>query len=196
MVLRGMARWPDVPRVFGWLWLDRRGRWRLRGETIGNRAACEFIARNYAADTHGRWFFQNGPQRVFVALEAAPLVFGLQPDGSLLAHTGIETAEVRRVLVDDRGDLLLDTDLGPGLLESGDLAAAVERFTADDGRPLDDETLERRLAVAPGTDGRLRLRLRDAALPVEHVAAAAVPALLGFVPRPEPRADDRATVGP
>jgi hypothetical protein len=25
MVKRGMARWPDVPDVYGWLSLDRRG---------------------------------------------------------------------------------------------------------------------------------------------------------------------------
>ena len=66
-VIRSMARWPDVPDVFGWLALDARGHWLLKGETIANRAAVAFIARNYAHDEFGRWFFQNGPQRVFVA---------------------------------------------------------------------------------------------------------------------------------
>ncbi|HMN64893.1 MAG TPA: DUF2946 family protein, partial [Burkholderiaceae bacterium] len=28
-VLHAMARWPDVPAVWGWLRLDRRGRWLL-----------------------------------------------------------------------------------------------------------------------------------------------------------------------
>ena len=40
-------------------------------------AFADFIARNYEADEHGRWFFQNGPQRVFVDLELAPLVLGV-----------------------------------------------------------------------------------------------------------------------
>ena len=66
VVLRAMAKWPNVPAVFGWLSLDRRGRWLLRGEPIGNAAARQFISRNYQSDPHGRWFFQNGPQRVFV----------------------------------------------------------------------------------------------------------------------------------
>ena len=34
-VLRAMTRWPDVPAVYGWLSLDRRGRWLIRGETLG-----------------------------------------------------------------------------------------------------------------------------------------------------------------
>ena len=34
-VLRGMARWPDVPAVYGWLALDRRGNWRLKEAVSG-----------------------------------------------------------------------------------------------------------------------------------------------------------------
>ena len=33
-VIRAMDRWPDVPAVYGWLELDVRGRWRLRGEPV------------------------------------------------------------------------------------------------------------------------------------------------------------------
>ena len=53
-VLRSMAKWPDVPDVFGWLSLDRRGNWRIKNEKIGNRALREFISRNYQADARGR----------------------------------------------------------------------------------------------------------------------------------------------
>jgi len=84
VVIRSMLKWPDVPDVFGWLRLDRRGNWRVRGAsegrepvfgTVGNRALKAFIDRNYACDERGRWFFQNGPQRVFVQLAYAPFVF-------------------------------------------------------------------------------------------------------------------------
>ena len=81
-VLRALARWPDVPGVFGWLGLDCRGRWRLEGELIGNEAANRFIDRNYARDEAGRWFFQNGPQQVFVTLEYAPPVYRLDDAGT------------------------------------------------------------------------------------------------------------------
>ena len=74
-VLSAIRKWPDVPDVFGWLSLDLRGNWRLKGDVIANPGICEFIGRNYAADPHGRWFFQNGPQRVFVSLAYAPFAF-------------------------------------------------------------------------------------------------------------------------
>ena len=77
-VLRSLARWPDVPALFGWLGLDRRGRWLIRDEIISRPQIIDTIARNYAADEHGRWYFQNGPQRGYMQLEHAPLV--LRPD--------------------------------------------------------------------------------------------------------------------
>jgi len=73
-VRRALERWPGVPAVYGWLALDRRGEWRLRNpasgafERIGNAALRAFIARNYAADARGAWYFQNGPQRVYARL--------------------------------------------------------------------------------------------------------------------------------
>ena len=39
----------------------------------------EFIARNYACDTKGRYFFQNGPQRVFITLDATPWIVRIIP---------------------------------------------------------------------------------------------------------------------
>ena len=46
MVARSLAKWPDVPAVYGWLSLDRRGNWRIKGEKIGNTALRDFIGRN------------------------------------------------------------------------------------------------------------------------------------------------------
>src|SRR5690242_19523336 len=71
-VARSIVKWPNVPAVFGWLELDRRGNWRIKGEKIANAALREFIGRNYERDERGRWFFQNGPQRVYVRLACAP----------------------------------------------------------------------------------------------------------------------------
>src|SRR5215203_7506911 len=74
-VLRSMAKWPNVPAVYGWLTLDRRGNWLLKGERINNPAIIEFIGRNYEPDAQGRWYFQNGAQRVYVELEYTPMVY-------------------------------------------------------------------------------------------------------------------------
>ena len=54
-VLRSMAKWPNVPAVYGWLRLDRRGNWLLKGERINNPAIVECIGRNYEPDAQGRW---------------------------------------------------------------------------------------------------------------------------------------------
>src|SRR5829696_8350527 len=82
-VVRSMARWPNVPAVYGWLSLDRRGNWRIKGEKIGNPALRDFIGRNYEADAQGRWFFQNGPQRVYVQLAYTPLVVHYEGDAAV-----------------------------------------------------------------------------------------------------------------
>jgi hypothetical protein len=109
-VLKGMVKWPNVPSVYGWLALDRRGNWLINGERIGNPGVIEFIARNYEADERGRWFFQNGPQRVFVTLAYAPFV--LRTTGGagqlmLQTHTGQEIEHFSGVWLDEEGTLVL-----------------------------------------------------------------------------------------
>ena len=53
-VLRSMAKWPDVPDVYGWLSLDRRGNWLLKGERIGNQALRDFISRTARSASSSR----------------------------------------------------------------------------------------------------------------------------------------------
>src|SRR5262249_54628790 len=125
LVLRGIAKWPDVPAVYGWLSLDRRGHWLLTGERIANPAVTAFIRRNYEPDERGCWFFQNGPQRVFVHLDYTPLVLrtvGTAEDApELETHTGKRLASVHGAWLDEDGSLLLATDLGLGLVDDRDL---------------------------------------------------------------------------
>jgi len=101
VVAQAMAKWPNVPAVYGWLALDRRGNWLIKGERIANQALRDFISRNYAADDAGRWYFQNGPQRVYVTLAYTPLVVHYEGDGVV-------------ALLDDR-DLARYADSGPSL---------------------------------------------------------------------------------
>ena len=125
IVLRSMAKWPDVPDVYGWLSLDRRGNWLLQGEKIGNQALREFIGRNYQPDAQGRWFFQNGPQRVFVALAYTPLV--VRHEGkALIDQCGREFDPSDR-FVDEEGSVLLLGKPGIALLDDRDL----ERYAED-----------------------------------------------------------------
>ena len=82
-----IAKWPNVPACYEWLSLDRRGDWRLQGERVTHRGLIDFLNKQYASDESGRWFVQNGPQRVFVALACTPWVFRKQ-EHRFIAHTG------------------------------------------------------------------------------------------------------------
>ena len=127
IVARSLAKWPNVPAVYGWLSLDRRGNWRLKGEPIANTALREFICRNYEADAQGRWYFQNGPQRVYVRLAYTPLV--ARYDGErLVDHCGRPFAE-QACYADDEGSVLLEGNGSVALLDDRDLLRFSERGT-------------------------------------------------------------------
>lgn len=123
-VARSMAKWPNVPAVYGWLELDRRGQWRIKGERIVHAGLREFIARNYQADEQGRWFFQNGPQRVFVALAYTPLVVHYEGEG-LLDHCGRPVLP-QATYLDDEGSVLIEGGAAIALLDDRDLERYAE----------------------------------------------------------------------
>jgi len=123
-VARSMAKWPDVPAVYGWLELDRRGQWRIKGERIAHAGLREFIARNYQADELGRWFFQNGPQRVFVSLAYAPLV--VHYEGERLLDQCGRPVVPRATYVDDEGSVLVEGGAAIALLDDRDLERYAE----------------------------------------------------------------------
>ena len=124
IVKQAMAKWPNVPACSGWLGLDARGQWWLRdeqaqacgafasgqpgarGSLLRHEKLAEFIGRNYLAESDGRWYFQNGPQRVYVELESAPWIWRLrcaEHGLQLHSHTGQELAaeQVQQVLLDE-----------------------------------------------------------------------------------------------
>lgn len=179
-VVRAMARWPDVPDCYGWLALTRRGEWRIgaQRERIAHRGLSEFINRNYLAGEHGAWFFQNGPQRVWVSLDYAPLAYRatLDDPAQFLAHTGAPARVLERVAMDEDGSLILVTDLGPGLLDDRDLAAVLPLIRSESGRPL-----EHCLG-----DPAEALRFGPAAIPIERIAGSALETGLGFRRHPAP----------
>ena len=115
-----MAKWPDVPDVYGWLSLDRRGNWLIKNERIANQALRDFIARNYEVDARGCWYFQNGPQRVFVALAYTPLVVRI--DGDALVDHCARPFRREQAFIDDEGSVLMLGKSGLGLLDDRDLA--------------------------------------------------------------------------
>ena len=141
IVKQAIAKWPNVPHCYGWLGLDARGNWYMRddrvqalgpfagggkdakGSMLKHEKLVDFIARNYESDAQGQWFFQNGPQRVYVELEDTPLVWRVADDHSIVSHAG-KPARPQRILVDEKGRLYIDADIGFGLVHTQDMNSA------------------------------------------------------------------------
>lgn len=156
IVRQALAKWPHVPHCHGWLGLDARGNWYLRddrtqaagpfpmekGSMLRHDKLIDFIHRNYAADEAGQWFFQNGPQRVYVELEAAPWIWRVGDDFGIVSHTGVavpgpgatddagavDIGDAGRagVLLDETGRLYVATPLGLGLVHTQDVGLAAD----------------------------------------------------------------------
>ncbi|AXF09046.1 DUF2946 domain-containing protein [Paraburkholderia graminis] len=127
IVKQALAKWPNVPACTGWLMLDRRGQWRMRDEAaqasgspgtpIRHEALLGFINRNYERDERGQWFFQNGPQRVYVELGYTPWVVRLsvEADGALALKDQVGNGfEPSAVFADDEGGILFAGASDPG----------------------------------------------------------------------------------
>lgn len=144
MVVRAMAKWPDVPAVYGWLRLDRRGRWWIRDELVSNPAMIAFIGRNYQSDALGRYFFQNGPQQVFVELEMTPWVYLLAEEVTefphFVSHTG-SSCVPDMAGIDEQGTLYLAAAGRIGCVDERDLIHVIELMTDGHGRKADDVML-------------------------------------------------------
>jgi hypothetical protein len=197
IVLRGMAKWPNVPAVYGWLSLDRRGNWRIKGERIGNPLVTEFMGRNYAHDEQGRWYFQNGPQRVFVDLDYAPLVLRVvSQDAAPLAlqtHTGKPVATVKGLWLDEKGIVLVETEHGPGTVHDRELERLLPFLIDANGNPLPEPALDELMELAQqGQDVPMWLKMRDANVKIGAIASGDVPRRFGFVARPEPPPGEEA----
>lgn len=148
IVRQAMAKWPDVPHCYGWLGLDERGNWYMRddrvqaagpfpaakGSLLRHEKLIDFIQRNYERDEAGQWYFQNGPQRVYVELQATPWIWRVAADGSVASHTG-QPVQVQHCLLDEQGRLYLETDLGIGLVHTQDIVQACEAVEAGRWQP-------------------------------------------------------------
>jgi hypothetical protein len=203
-VIAAVARWPNVPSVYGWLSLNERGQWRLhpdgnaladthtstpyarQGTSIGSPQIIQFMNRNYGHDGAGRWFFQNGPQRVYVRLDAAAFVLhsGNPCNGqpTLHAHIGQQIDRVTSWWLTDAGRLYAVADLGPALVVGRDLDVVLNTLVSQDGRKV----LDRLDGFGPDSPpfSVSGAACQDALL--SYCPEATLPMQLGFVRLPQP----------
>ena len=181
IVRQALARWPDVPHCTGWLRLDARGQWRLRdaadqaagtaGTPVRHEALIGFINRNYTHDERGQWYFQNGPQRVYVELEYTPLIVRLARDAAgaltLTDQTG-QPFEPSAVHVDEAGSVLFaNASASIALLHDHDLDLFADHA-----------------ALAEDGQGGAFMWRDETTLPLEPVLREQVPACFGFIASP------------
>ncbi len=192
-VVAAMAKWPNVPDVYNWLMLDARGRYRIRArdyeqsgrfDTIGNAAVVEFIGRNTMQDEAGRWYFQNGPQRVFFKIEYTPLVARLQPQGMPLLHTGAAVGRVIAVWIDEHAAAILETERGLALVDDRDNFLFINGLKPLVGAALDDIELEQWLQKP--VFGQLTWEICGSRVPVGPIMRAELPSRFHYVAAPQP----------
>jgi hypothetical protein len=193
IVKQAMAKWPNVPHCYGWLALDARGGWRMRderaqhltlaGDRLTNAALVGFIVRNYASDERGCWYFQNGPQRVYLNLESTPFVARTDPAQGFLLHTGASLGQPEAAYLTEAGELVLQRGEIVAQLDDRDMAQAMAMLELN-GRPVDDDALLAWLQQdAPA--GGMTLRCGGAAVPVQRIQRDDIPGRFRFVRHPE-----------
>lgn len=198
IVKKAMAKWPDVPHCYGWLALDARGAWRMRderaqhlnlpGDKVIQVALLGFINRNYAVDERGCWYFQNGPQRVYLNLEATPYIARTDPAQGLVLQTGEPLSTLERVFMTETGELIVDGSGKIAQIDDRDVAQLLTSLEIG-GAAVSDDALLQWLEGARGRDGaegKLVLRYKELSVPLERIDRAHVPRRFGFTRLPAP----------
>ncbi len=197
MVRQAMARWPNVPHCYGWLALDARGAFRMRdeaaqashaaGDVIRHPTLLSFIYRNYLPDERGCWYFQNGPQRVYVELETTPYIARTDPVHGFVTHDGEPLNNLEQAWMTEEGRLVLRAGEKLAMVDDRDLGACLSLLRMDGGL-VEDMVLMDWLADPEGT---LQLASGGQLMPVQPLKSSALQQL-GFVPHPSPMPDHGA----
>lgn len=192
IVLQAMQKWPNVPHCHGWLGLDARGAWRMRDETaqrqnlpgdkIMHIALVGFINRNYKADEQGCWYFQNGPQRVYVDLALTPYIAHTDPLQGYVLQTGEAMGAIEAVMLTEEGRLLLIAADQVAAVDDRDLAECLAHLRMD-GKAVSDEALLDWLAT-PSEDGILTWQHTKTPLIVTRISTENIATRFHFVQHP------------
>ena len=190
IVKQAMAKWPNVPHCYGWLRLDARGVFRMcdevaqknaaAGDPIRHASLLAFIYRNYASDEHGAWFFQNGPQRVYVDLETTPFIARTDTQENFVTQDGLALKDIHTVWLSDQGSLLFQNATQIAMLDDRDIAACLSQFRLNGVVCSDAELLN---WMRQPTDG-CGFMVEGDVLSVKFIESAAIAQQFGFQQKP------------
>lgn len=201
IVKAAIAKWPNVPYCYGWLALDARGIWRMRdercqalnlpGDPIRHATLLNFINRNYQHDEQGCWYFQNGPQRVYVDLETTPYIAHTTPStpSGFALHHGEPLLAIDHVYFDPAGILVLQSATILAQINDRDLSECLSMLRIE-GKELTDEDLLQWLSddTHPIQISLLISAEKNNLIPVQRADIASLMRQHGYQqqPRPEP----------
>jgi len=190
IVRQALAKWPNVPDCYGWLALDARGAFRMRdaaaqasnapGDVIRHTALLSFIYRNYARTADGAWFFQNGPQRVYVQLEQTPFIARTDPHHGFVTHDGAPMSAIEQVWITREGRLILGSGERIAMIDDRDLAECLPLLRLAN-KPLDDERL---IEALENPQRELQLVCAGSTLSIQSLHDQDLGTALGFDPNP------------
>ncbi len=194
IVKQAMAKWPNVPHCYGWLALDARGGWRMRdersqalkltGDRINNPSLLAFINRNYTHDERGRWYFQNGPQRVYVNLEATPYIAHTDPILGFVLQTGEALTAIDAAWLTEDGKMLLKADEKIAMVNDRDMSQCLEKLRME-GAPTEDERLLHWLGSSSNSSALTMVHSGET-IPVGRIPRDRIADHFGFVRNPQP----------
>jgi len=192
IVKQALAKWPNVPYCYGWLGLDARGNWRMRderaqhlnlpGDKLTHASLVSFIVRNYAADERGCWYFQNGPQRVYVRLEATPYIVRTDPAEGWTLHTGATLGAIDEAVLTESGALVLRSGDVVAQLDDRDFASVLPLMHMDGGAVQDEALLE--WIESSTASGELVLSDRGRVVPLQRLAGDQLAPHFGYISEP------------
>ncbi|MFM7657795.1 MAG: DUF2946 family protein [Burkholderiaceae bacterium] len=193
IVRQALAKWPNVPDCYGWLALDARGMFRMRdaaaqaagarGDIIRHSALLSFIHRNYQKNTDGAWYFQNGPQRVYVQLEQTPFVARSDPAHGFVAHDGNPLSPLESIWITQEGRLILGAGERIAMIDDRDLAECLPKLSLGH-KPMADADL---LAWLTEDHGELQFTHAGRTLMVHRLLQQDLGDSLGFQQSPQPK---------
>jgi hypothetical protein len=189
-VKQAMAKWPNVPHCYGWLALDAQGKFRMRdeaaqaahllGDVIRHASLLNFIYQNYESDTRGAWYFQNGPQRVYVELETTPFIVHTDPEQGFVLHDRTPVHEIDQIFMTNDGRLIVQANQKTAMLDNRDLAHCVPLLRMEGLSVADDDMLN----WLSEPKQLLQIELRDELKTVEWIDSHHLQSRFGFIAHP------------